>query len=162
MELYYPYDPSSTVRVEESLKIAGGKITLRHIPKEHSITISGFTETDSFNPSPTEFRCDYSLDTNYREANRIIYFNTVNNGRTVTVSYIEVGTVIIADDMNEIKAHMENDSIHGGSTYELPTMTKNIKGGAKLGTGLKVINDTLHLALGTTASTAEGAMWLSV
>ena len=46
MVRYLPYNPSSTVHVEEILTVADRKIFLRHIPKEGSIVIDGFTETD--------------------------------------------------------------------------------------------------------------------
>ena len=108
MVRYLPYNPSSTVRVEESLEVVDGKIFLRHIPKEGSIFIDGFTETDSLSPEPNQFSCQYSLFTFYRDANRVLNFNAEHNGQTLDISYIAVGTVFTAEDANEIKAHMEN------------------------------------------------------
>lgn len=114
MVTYLPYDPNSTIRVEEQIQVADNKAFLRHIPKEGSIQIDGFTEVDGA-PIGNQFFCDYATDTLYRDANRVIRFHGVNDFTFLTVSYIAIGTVITADDMNEIKTHMENDSIHGGA-----------------------------------------------
>ena len=164
MERYLPYNPSSTVRVEESLRVKGGKVFLRHIPRQGSVVIEGFVETDSLLPMENQFSCQYALDSLYRDANRVLNFNAAHNGETLLISYIAVGTVFTADDANEIKAHMENESIHGGgSEYDLPTMAPNVKGGAKVGNSLIVTaDDKLNVALGTTPLTLEGSMWIHV
>ena len=110
MEKYYPYSISSPQKISgEVHTITDGTIRLRHVPKENSIQISGFTQADSpaalqFN----EFYCWYASDTLYRDSNRLVYFSNLRNGSTVSVDYYCVGTVVTADDMNEIKAHMEN------------------------------------------------------
>ncbi len=107
---YFPYDPANPVAVtNEQHTIANSKIRLRHVPKEGTIQISGFTEKDSpaslqFN----EFYCWYAADTLYRDSNRIVYFSSLRNGSVVNVNYSAVGTVVTADDMNEIKSHIEN------------------------------------------------------
>ena len=111
MQSYLPYNPQSTIRVEEQIQVADNKAFLRHIPKEGSIQIDGFAETDNPDPASGQFFCDYATDTLYRDANRIIHFGSVDSA-ALTVSYIAIGTVITADDMNEIKAHMENAAIH--------------------------------------------------
>ena len=49
----------------------------------------------------------------------------------------------------------------GYSAYELPTMSESIKGGAKVGYSLIMTEEFLNVALGTTSSTLEGAMWIS-
>lgn len=46
-------------------------------------------------------------------------------------------------------------TIHGASTYELPTMDANIKGGAKLGNGLRVDEDAL--SVGNLVHSGSGA-----
>lgn len=188
MKKFYPYDPNSTERITETATIEDAIVLLNHIPKKDSIQIDGFNETSSINLTANQFRCDYSLNTQYREANRILHFNSENDGRTISISYIVVGSPILADTMNEIKDHLENSTLHG-SAYTLPTMSTTTKGGAKvgdgleivngdslkiksatetqlggvkIGDGLKVVNGKLVLALGTTPSTVEGAMWLSV
>lgn len=161
MVRYLPFNPNSTMRVEETATIQSGKVLLRHIPKPASIAIDGFLEVDSLFPKANQFSCQYAYDSMYRDANRVLHFNAANNNQTITVNYIAVGTVVTADDMNEIKAHMENQSIHG-THYDLPTMGATLKGGAKLGNTLVIIDHTLNVALGTTPLTLEGSMWLNV
>lgn len=224
MDTYYPYDPTDPRPiVGESHKIIGGKILLRHIPTENSLAIDGFTEAKSIvNLQPDKFYCPYSKDTRYRESTRLVYFNTINDDKTVTCSYLAAGTPFTANDANEIKAHIENTAIHGGGgsvdmtevnaaintlrgevnssvdnlqvlidaeqlaidglsvsvderfanikvsdPYVLPTASANIKGGVIIGNGLEMNGDTLNVkqttfTLGTTPSTVEGAMWLTV
>ena len=112
METYHPFNPKSTILVEESFTIEDAQVTLRHVPKKNSIHIDGFTETDYPTPEPNQFFCDYADD--YRFSSRILVFNPQNDNQEINVSYIAVGTVITSNDMNEIKAHLENSSIHGG------------------------------------------------
>lgn len=119
MQSYLPYNPQSTIRVEEQIQVADNKAFLRHIPKEGSIQIDGFTETDNPDPASGQFFCDYAKDTLYRDANRVLRFHGVDDFTQITVSYIAIGTVITADDMNEIKAHLENKAIHGGDAQFL-------------------------------------------
>lgn len=139
---YYPYDPQSTIRVEETLRIAASKVFLRHIPKQGSVFIDGFTETDSLIPAAHQFSCDYALDSLYRDANRVLNFNATHNGETVIVSYIAIGTVWTADDANEIKAHLE--SPHG---YSLPTASTSTKGGVKIGDGFDMQDGFINVNL---------------
>ena len=114
MTHYYAYDTNSTVTVTESFTIKNAQITLRHIPKPDSISINGFTETTSLSPAKGQFFCDYSPDTQFRDSSRVLHFNAADNNKSVTVNYVAIGTVFTADDANEIKAHLENSSIHGG------------------------------------------------
>ena len=158
MVTYLPYDPSSTIRVEEQISVVDNKAFLRHIPKEGSIQIDGFTEVGGA-PIGNQFFCDYATNSLYRDANRVIIFGSVDDYELLTVSYIAIGTVFTADDANEIKAHLENNAIHN---YQLPTMASSTKGGAKLGNTLVIIDHTLNVALGTTPLTLEGSMWLNV
>lgn len=133
IQTYHPYDPQSTVRVEETIIIKAQRAFLRHIPKQGSIVIEGFVETSSLNPQPNQFSCQYFTETLYRDANRVLNFNAQHNGETLNISYIAVGTVVTADDMNEIKAHLDNPDIHGG------------------GSGLCI--------LGTDSIAADGGLW---
>ncbi|MBQ6297412.1 MAG: hypothetical protein IJK81_06940 [Selenomonadaceae bacterium] len=116
MNTYYNYNVESTQSVSETLTISGGQVQLRNIPRQGSVTISGFIETTSLVVDAGKFRVDY-FDANgeYREASRKIYFNSADNGKRVSVGYSPVGTPVTAADMNEIKAHMENSTLHGGS-----------------------------------------------
>lgn len=129
METYRPYNPDSVVRVEETLPVKNKKIFLRHIPKQGSVVIEGFIECDSLMPAPNQFSCQYALDSLYRDANRVLNFNAAHNGEMLTISYIAVGTVITAEDMNEIKAHMENGAIHGTRDVVLDTVPATQDGG---------------------------------
>ena len=147
MKKFYPYDPNSTERITETATIEDAIVLLNHIPKKDSIQIDGFNETSSINLTANQFRCDYSLNTQYREANRILHFNSENDGRTISISYIVVGSPILADTMNEIKDHLENSTLHG-SAYTLPTASETRKGGVKIGKGLSMDGDTLNASGG--------------
>ncbi|MBQ3444248.1 MAG: hypothetical protein IJG33_13495 [Selenomonadaceae bacterium] len=114
METYLQFNPASTIRVEEQVSVVDNRAFLRHIPKKGSVVIDGFTEVDGA-PQANQFYCDYATDSLYRDANRVLHFGSVNDYTDITVNYIAIGTVVTADDMNEIKAHLENDSLHGGS-----------------------------------------------
>ena len=108
METYFPYNIDDPQPVTEQLIIDNGLIRLRHIPKAGTLTIDGFTEVDSpINLQSNEFFCYYSADSLYREANRLVYFYRGLSGQRVTCRYGAVGTPIIAEDMNEIKAHLD-------------------------------------------------------
>ena len=144
MEHYYPYDLFSTTRIEETLTVEDGLIQLRHTPKYRSLSIEGFNETDSVSLQKNQFRVDYSLDTYYRESTRLVHFNSEVNGRELTISYITCGTVITADDMNEIKAHLESD--HSGN-YTLPIASMNQRGGIRVGENLYMTGDILNASV---------------
>ena len=52
----------------------------------------------------------------------------------------------------------------GGSDYVLPTATKTVKGGLKVGHSLMMNgenNEVLNVALDTVPSTVEGFMWIN-
>ena len=142
MENYYPYDVFSTERIEETLTVEEGLIQLRHTPKYRSVVIDGFDETDSISLLRNQFRVDYSLDTYYRESNRLLHFNPENDGKELTISYITCGTPITADDMNEIKAHLDSDH---SKYYQLPIATADIRGGFRVGQGLYMTGDILNV-----------------
>ena len=143
----YPYDLSSTERVEETVTVADAKIFLRHIPKKNSIVIDGFTETQAAVVPQNHFRCDYEDEKSwYRDANRILYVNAAHNGQTLSVSYVAIGTVLTAAIWNEIKRHL--DTPHAAQ-YTLPTASDEVKGGVKVGDGLCMNDDTLNVNAGT-------------
>lgn len=189
MVKYIPYDPLNPVAIiGESHTIVDGKIRLRHTPAEHSIKISNFTEVAS--PAAlhlNEFACMYSRETAYRESNRIVYFSTAHNGATVLVNYSATGTVVTADDMNEIKAHLDaaaelelmNEVAHNkfsndilalqkavatiSSTYQLPTASAKTKGGVRIGSGLSMAGEVLYslvenYTLPTASETVKGGI----
>ena len=109
MKNYYPYKISAPVEINgEVHEIENGKIILDHIPLVDSIRIAGFAQVNSFINIPADkFFCYYAEDTFYRDANCLVLFNVSNNGRSVSVNYKAVGTVVTSDDMNEIKQHLE-------------------------------------------------------
>ena len=114
MDAYYPYNPDSTQAVQEATTLTSTILKLRYIPKEASVRIMGFIETNSLVVSQGHFRVDYfGASGDYRDSSRCIYFNEADIGRTVNVEYVAVGTPVTAADMNEIKLHMENSNLHG-------------------------------------------------
>ena len=142
MTHFYEYDPLSTTRIQETHTIEDGIIVLRHIPRENSIVIDGFEEVTSLNLLPNQFFTHYSLNTYYRESNRTLVFSEHAEGRVVEVSYIVVGTPVLASDMNEIKAHLEgsegganNFSIGEGLSLTDGVLSANFTG-LTLGKGL--------------------------
>ena len=148
MKTYYPYDPTSPREIiGEFQTIQDGCILLNHIPYKNSIEIAGFVQVDSAYLLPHQFRCDYGDDLYYREANCIVYFNDQHNGEHVVVNYLCVGTIIIAEDLNEIKEHIESDAIH--NYYVLPTASTLQKGGIRTGAGLEMVGDILNIKAGS-------------
>lgn len=142
MKSYFPYSPSTPSMIYgEVHTIQDGQILLNHIPYANSIEISGFTHTFSVSLSPGQFYCAYGSEYYYRESNCIVKFNAQHNGETVSVDYLQVGTIITANDMNEIKAHIEDNSIH--NRYELPAATTATRGGVRVGQGLSILGDVL-------------------
>lgn len=120
MNTYYAYNTQSTQSVSETLTITNGQVQLRHIPRQSSVTIPGFMETTALVVPAGRFRVDY-FDSNgeYREASRRIFFNAADNGKIISVGYNAVGTPVTAADMNEIKAHMANSTLHGSGTHPI-------------------------------------------
>jgi len=125
---FYPYDLQSAQVIElEPHKIVGGKIRLDHIPKEGSLTVRGFVEAKSAsNLQSNEFFCSYRADTLYREANCTVQFWSGRANQVVYCSYIAIGTIVTADDMNEIgdfiNAADKNFSRHDESLTNLKNL----------------------------------------
>ena len=173
MVTYFPYDQQNPQLVfGEQHTIFDGKVRLRHVPAEHSISVDGFSEVDS--PAAlklNEFACLYSRETGYRESSRIVYFNPTHNGATVLINYHAVGTPVTADDMNEIKRHLDdaaqknllNEMSHAqfsndivelknsiatlSSDYQMPAATADRLGGVKIGYGLEVVDGKLNVTI---------------
>ena len=142
MKQYFPYAPSSptTIYGEEHV-IENGQILLNHIPLADSIEIEGFRQTNSAVLVANQFYCAYGSEYYYREANCIVRFNELHNGETVRVKYQQVGTIITANDMNEIKEHLENSDLH--SSFVLPAASAETRGGIRVGHGLSISDDVL-------------------
>lgn len=143
---YAPYEPTEILGEVHTIK--DGQILLDHIPFENSIEIAGFRQTETANLLPNQFFCLYGADQYYRESNCIIYFNPVHEGETVSVDYLQVGTIITAKDLNEIKEHIENDTIHGDIKYHLPTASRLERGGIRPSYGLNMLGDELFVDIG--------------
>ena len=142
MKTYKPYAPFNPAPIYgEQHRIENGKILLNHIPYVNSIVIEGFKQTASVVVLQGQFYCNYNTETYYREADCTVYFNSKHEGETVSVDYLQVGTPITANDLNEIKAHMENSEIH--SRYVLPPASADTRGGVRVGQGLTILGDVL-------------------
>ena len=179
MTHYYPYDMANPVDItNEEHVVTNGQIRLRHVPLANSIIISGMVEKSTPNALQfNEFYCWYSEDSLYRDSNRLVYFNALKNNSTVRVSYKAVGTVVTADDMNEIKLHMENtdaqfvnvqfalnqhrDSISDLQSQIQAERNERIQSDNNLQTQINNLW-TRPFTLGTEPSTVEGAMWLAI
>lgn len=147
MKTYYPYAPYSPEEVLGELHtITDGCIVLKNIPFENSIDIEGFKQTNSVNLEENQFYCAYGADQLYRESNCTVYFHPAHNGEKVRVDYLHVGTVLDANDLNEIKAHLENATLHSHSNYALPAADKFTRGGVRVGKGLTIVGDVLNVA----------------
>ena len=142
MKRYYPYAPNAPTPIYgEEHVIENGQILLNHIPLADSIEIEGFRQTNSAVLVANQFYCAYGSEYYYREANCIVRFSELHNGETVRVKYQQVGTIITANDMNEIKAHLENSDLH--SSFVLPAATTETRGGIRVGHGLSISDDVL-------------------
>lgn len=112
MKKYFSYDLSNPQPVAGELhRIVNGQIRLEHIPVEGTLEIHGYIEAKSATHlQANEFFCNYSRDTNYREANRIVWFSTTRNNNQVSCAYMACGSPVTADDMNEIGDFMARTS----------------------------------------------------
>ena len=109
MQKFYDYDPANPFKVSgETQVITDGKIRLNYTPLAGSLTITGYTATTENSPGTEEFYVDYQTASSYRLATQFVYFNTANNGKTVTCNYSGVSTLILARHLNEIKEFMES------------------------------------------------------
>lgn len=106
-----PANPWS-VSNESHVIASNGTIRLVYAPKKGSLTITGFTETTNPSPGLTEFYCDYQDATDYRTAQQIVQFSVSQAGNTATANYLGVTQTLMAEHLNELKAHEENTGIH--------------------------------------------------
>lgn len=115
LPIFHNFSPSSPWSVTGETKIIGsdGTIFLDYTPQNGSLVISDFTYTESPNNiAAGQFYYDYAVSSNYKAATQIVYFNASKAGTSVTIAYTAVGQVIKADQMNEIKSHLENTEVH--------------------------------------------------
>ena len=131
LPIFHNFSPSTpwSVTGETKTIASDGTIFLDYTPQNASLSIEGFTSTnDGGNQAAGEFYYDYAVSSNYKAATQIVYFNTSKAGTTVTVSYTAVGQVIKADQMNEIKSHMENTEIHVPAIASTTAYLKTVNG----------------------------------
>ena len=141
----------------ENLGVATGKkqlFTLKHKAKPSTIT---FTNT-----------VDFSYDEESGILALVAAKGTVLNvsyswqGENITVRSFAAGWIPTAGYDYQEGDYEYTIAGGGSSDYVLPTMAPNVKGGAKLGNTLVIIDHTLNVALGTTPLTLEGSIWLNV
>jgi len=81
----------------ETKTIFGGIVKLREVPQFSgigtSIFIDGFTEVTT-DPGPLQFRTNYITGR--------LYFNAADNGKTVTIEYYGLGSLVAIDEINYI------------------------------------------------------------
>ena len=106
---FHDYDPAHPFDVEnEEQTITDGKIILNYVPLQNSIEIDGFhAATSKSELASGAFFIDYHASDNYLSADGVVYFADTDNGRTVTVNYKGVSTLLRASHMNEIKRFIE-------------------------------------------------------
>ena len=128
MKKYFSYDLSNPQPVAGELhRIVNGQIRLEHIPAEGTLEIQGYVEAKSATHlQANEFFCNYSRDTNYREANRIVWFSTTRNNNQVSCAYMACGSPVTADDMNEIGDFMRRTTDTLTETNDAFANLKNV------------------------------------
>ena len=90
---------------DEKQIISGNKIRLNHTPFKNSLEIAGFTENlTGQDLDENEFYIDYSAGTGYRLATQFVYFGGSHDGEEIIANYKAVGSLILARDLNNIKA----------------------------------------------------------
>ena len=109
MKTFYEFDPLHPFQFAETLQIKNRKVFLSYIPLVDSVSIRGFLQADS--PSDVvsnSFWCDYRFQDGYRSANGEIIFDSSQNDHFVEISYLGVGTVLHAQDMNEVADSLDS------------------------------------------------------
>lgn len=106
---FHDYDPAHPFDVaNETQTIANGKIILNYVPLQDSIKIDGFHAVQSKSELASgAFFIDYRAEDNYLSADGVVFFAAEDNGKTVTVNYKGVSTLLRANHMNEIKRFIE-------------------------------------------------------
>lgn len=106
---FHDYDPTHPFEVtDEAQTITDSKIILNYVPLQNSIEIGGYhAATSKSELASGTFFMDYHADDNYLSADGVVYFAAEDNGKTVTISYKGVSTLLRASHMNEIKRFIE-------------------------------------------------------
>lgn len=99
--------------IEETFNITQTTGNLKHLAKENSIAISGFTEVAT-TPNENEFQItDYSVPVNSRTSidyncGKAIVFNSLDIGRIIKITYTTPGDYLTADLFNSITTAINN------------------------------------------------------
>lgn len=118
MKYFHEFNPLQPFNHEESLQILNNRVRLSYIPLKDSVSIQGFLQESILGDvKANSFWCDYRDYDGYRSANGEIFFDSSKNGDVVNIKYLGVGTVLRADDMNEIADRLDSlnassESIH--------------------------------------------------
>lgn len=109
MKNYLPYCPENPVQIRDEIhEILDGQIWLEHVPLKDSLQIADFVQFDKLsNLTQNGFYIDYKADDRYLTATGIVYFLPTHEGRKVSCSYLAVGTLVTASDLNEIRERLE-------------------------------------------------------
>lgn len=114
MKYFHEFNPLQPFNHEESLQILNNRVRLSYIPLKDSVSIQGFLQESILGDvKSNSFWCDYRDYDGYRSANGELFFDSSKNGDVVNIKYLGVGTVLRADDMNEIADRL--DSLNASS-----------------------------------------------
>ena len=103
MKYFQEFDPLHPIRYDETLQVKNRKIHLSYIPLVDSVSIKGFLQVQTpSDVNSNSFWCDYRFDDGYRSSNAEIIFDSSANDRFLEISYLGIGTVLRAEDMNEV------------------------------------------------------------
>ena len=109
MKYFQEFDPLHPIKYDETLQIKDRKIHLSYIPLVDSVSIRGFLQESILSDvTYNTFWCDYRFDDGYRSANGEVIFDSSANNQYVDVSYRGIGTVLRAEDMNEVAESLES------------------------------------------------------
>ena len=105
-------------------------------------------------PTSVEFQyyCSVSNHTATQQGDQVFVY-TLNSSSTWSVTTREAASKIVAGE-NMTSSYSDGTLTLNADGYTLPTMAANTKGGAKLGSGLSVADDTLSLS-GESYTSAE-------
>ena len=109
MKKFHEFEPLHPFRQDETLQVKNRKIHLAYIPLVDSVSIKGFMQVNS--PSDVvsnTFWVDYRFDDGYRSSNAEILFHSSANEKFVDISYLGIGTILRAQDMNEVADSLEH------------------------------------------------------
>ena len=114
MKVYYDDDPVRSFMVSnEYHRIEHAKVTLNYIPLTDSVTITGFTRTNSITPRAGEFYVD-ERDEQCAIATPEVYFNEADNGKHINVGYRGRRLVLELKGVSALKNRIANRKVESG------------------------------------------------